>query len=141
MPIMPRKATTPDPEVPIVIEKINRFRTSNAMSVLALAKDAEVSQPALKRFLDGDRKTVTSVAKATLSHIDSWHNRHNHSDGAILSPIPKPRREGYDLMIGAIESLWDGQYQSAQLIASLVIALRPALEIAAHSNAAGQKGT
>jgi hypothetical protein len=141
MPIMSRKAISTHPDVKIAIEKIKRHCTSNRISTLALAKNARVSQPALARFLKGERKTLTPVASATLSHIDNWHNRHNEHKDAILGKPQKIDQEGYRLIIEAIESMWDGQYQSAQLIASLVVALKPTLEIAANINAAGQKGS
>lgn len=135
---MPRKASQQSPETATIIQEIKDYCVSTNTSVLALAKQAGVQQSALTRFLSGDRKTVTNTANKVLKHLGIRHNQHNRHN-AILKNDPKLDEEGCRLINSAISSLWDGRRQSAEIIAALVIALKPALEIAARPSEGGQK--
>jgi predicted transcriptional regulator len=118
---MPRKARPQQIGVNEAIQQIDAFRQRSSLSVLSLSKLCGVSQPALARFLKGNRKTITSTARLVLKFIDENHERHNwHSHATIPSGIED-----------AVRSLWDGKPQSADLVASLIRALKPVLEIAA----------
>jgi hypothetical protein len=71
--------------------------------------------------LKGDRKTITSTARIVLKYIDEDNKRHNwHSHATIPNEIED-----------AVRYLWDGKPQSADLVASLIRALKPVLEIPA----------
>lgn len=120
------------------IELIEDYCARAKISVLALANEAQVQQSALSRFLKGERKTVTETAKQVIRHVNYRHNRHNRHT-AILKPDSGLDEEGCRLINSAINTLWDGRRQSAEIIASLVIALKPALEIAARPSEGGQK--
>ncbi len=117
---MPRKARPQQVGVTEAIQRIDVFRQRSSLSVLALAKLCSVNQPALARFLKGDRKTITATARIVLKFIDENNKRHNwHSHATIPNVIED-----------AVRSLWDGKPQSADLVASLIRALKPVLEIA-----------
>lgn len=134
---MPKKASIAAPEVATAIAEIKRHCETTHTSVLALSQQALVAQSALARFLAGERKSITSVANKVLQHIKSrhnWHNRHN----AIIEVRDGADEEGCRLINEAISSLWDGRRQSAAVIASLVLALKPAIDIAASPSTGGQ---
>lgn len=80
-----------------------------------------MDQPSLARFLKGDRKTITPTAGIVLKFIDENNKQHNwHSHATIPHEIED-----------AVRSIWDGKPQSADLVASLIRALKPVLEAAA----------
>lgn len=137
MPTMPRKASQQSPETATIIQEIQDHCTRTNTSVLSLAKQAGVQQSSLTRFLSGERKTVTAAAKKVMAHLGIRHKQHNrHND--ILRLSSHLDEEGCRLINNAIRSLWDGRRQSAEVIASLVIALKPALDIAAGRSEGGQ---
>lgn len=139
MPSMPRKASQQSPETAAIVQQIQDHCARTNTSVLSLSKQVGVQQSALTRFLAGERKTITTTARKVMTHLGIRHNQHNrHND--ILRPDPQVDEEGCRLINSAISSLWDGRRQSAEIIASLVIALKPALEIAARPSEGGQKG-
>ena len=134
---MPRKASQQSPNVKVLIQEILDYCHSTNTSILALSKQAGVQQSALARFLNGERKSVTSTARQVSKFLHNRHNWHNqHSD--ILEKNFEPDHEGLRLINSAIESLWDGHLRSAEIIAALVTALKPALEIAARQSQGGQ---
>lgn len=136
---MPRKASQQSPEAAAIVQQIQEHCARTNTSVLSLSKQVGVQQSSLTRFLTGERKTVTSTAQKVMAHLGIRHNQHNrHND--ILRPNPQLDDEGCRLINSAIRSLWDGRRQSAEIIASLVIALKPALEVAARPSEGGQKG-
>ena len=121
---MPRKAKPQQVGVKEAIQRIDAYRQLSSLSVLSLSRLCAVNQPSLARFLKGDRKTITSTARIVLDFIDEnnkqhkQHNRHSHAT------IP-------DEIEAAILYLWDGKTHSADLVASLIRALKPILEISA----------
>lgn len=127
MPVMPRKAITKKPEVAMAIEQIKQYCRHTNISPLALSREVGVGQPALCRFLNGERKTITSTAQKVLDHVNSWHNWHN--DDAIIIQGDK-KAANYKVIEDAVMSLWDGNRNTAELIASLIKALKPALDMA-----------
>lgn len=123
MPIMSRKARDQEAGVGEAIRQIEAFRRHLSLSVLALARHCAVSQPALARFLDGERKTISPTARIVLEKIAGYHKQHNwHSGARIPSEIED-----------AVRLLWDGKPQSADLVATLIKALKPVLEVAIES--------
>lgn len=120
MPFMPKIAKPQQVGVNEAVRRINDFRRQSSLSVLGLSRICSVNQPALARFLKGDRKTITSTARIVLEFIEDDHKRHNWHTHAT---IPKQIED-------AVRSLWDGKPQSAALIASLIRALKPAVDIA-----------
>lgn len=141
MPVMPRKATPVQSDVADAIIAIKLHCQTTGVSILSLSTQVGVTQSALARFISGERKSITATAKKVLTHIDKRHKRHNwHNDDDILPSPQSNDQEGYRLIHDAISSLWDGKRHSAELIASLVLALRPALEIAVDAQSGGQKG-
>lgn len=121
MPLMPRKARPKQAGVDEAIQKIDTFRLHRSLSILSLSKLCRVSQPALARFLSGQRKTMTITAHNVLKYIDAQNKQHNwHNRATIPNEIED-----------AVRSLWDGRPQSADLVASLIRALKPVLELAA----------
>jgi hypothetical protein len=137
MPSMPRKASPTSPDVASAVLQIKAYCEETTTSVLALSQNAGVEQSALARFLSGERKSITPAAKKVLALIGERHNRHNqHSDTLVHQH--KSDAHGCRLINEAINSLWDGRRQSAEVIASLVLALKPAIELAAGPKHGGQ---
>lgn len=130
MPIMPRKATPQDPEVAKIIGQIREFCKHAETSPLALSRAAEVSQPSLFRFLNGERKTVTPTAKRVVEYINIRHNWHNQHNNDKIQHRKISDHDGYQLIQDAAMALWDGNHRSAELLASLIKALKPAVELA-----------
>lgn len=126
---MPRKATAADPNVPLAIKRIEDFCKEKNICVFTLAKTAGVSQPSLCRFLKCERKSVTKTAQKVLKHIENWHKTHNSHSQVIMQPSGA-NDAGRELIESAIMSLWDGEFRSAQILAPLIRALKPTLEIA-----------
>ncbi len=137
MPSMPRKARNIDPNAAIAIAKIKRYCETNGVSVLALSKSANVAQSALARFINGERKSITPAAKFTLTWIDNRHNQHNWHNELVHNDSTDSH--GCRIIGDAINSLWDGRLQSAEVIASLVLALRPAIDILIGQKSGGDK--
>jgi hypothetical protein len=84
----------------------------------------------MSRFMNGERKTITGTARRVLGHIEKQHNWHMwHESDKIRAPAGTADA-GYDLIEDAVKSLWDGKPQTAGLVASLIKALKPVLDIA-----------
>lgn len=118
---MPRKAIPVQEGVDEAARLINAYCRRSTLSVLALARLAKVSQPSLARFLNGERKTLTSTARIVLKFIEEERSRHNWHSHATIPPEIED----------AVRTTWDGDPQSAELLASLIRALKPALDAAA----------
>ncbi len=117
---MSRKARPQQVGVNEAIQRIDAFRRRSSLSILSLARRCNVDQPSLSRFLKGDRKTITPTAHIVLKFIDESNKQHNwHSRATIPNEIED-----------AVRYLWDGRPHSADLVASLIRALKPVLEIA-----------
>ena len=139
MPIMPRKAIPQSNDVADAIAKIQRHCRQSDTSILALAKASGVSQSALARFVDGERKTVTETARKALAYLDSRHKQHYwHNDGRIAAEAGSDLG-GYRLIDDAARFLWDGKPQTAELVASLIRALKPAVEMATGRGGSGER--
>lgn len=129
MPIMPRKATIIDPDVPLAIRRIDAFCKERNICILTLAREARVSQPSLCRFMRQERKSITKTAQQVLWHIDNWHKTHKPRDHAIMTTSGVDQA-GRELIESAIQSLWDGDFRSAQILAPLILSLKPTLDLA-----------
>jgi hypothetical protein len=79
--------------------------------------------------MHSERKTLTATAERVLRYIDSWHNKHNPHSQAIMASTSIDQT-GRALLEQAILSLWDGELRSAQILAPLIQALKPVLDIA-----------
>jgi hypothetical protein len=88
--------------------------------------------------MNGERKTITDAARKTLEHIDNRHNRHNQDKHPKNSNNPD---HGYHLIESAVKSLWDGNPDTAELIASLIRALKPALDVVGASSQSSSHGS
>lgn len=120
MPTMPRKPAPKDLDVDAAIARIQQHCAHTTTSLNRLSKAAGVSQSALYRFIHGERKTITSTARRVLAHIHDqhkWHNQHNDEEHA----------EGYRLIDDAINSVWDGRIQTAEVLVALIRAIKPVL--------------
>lgn len=132
MPIMPRKSSIPDPDIPRHIAKIQAYIDRENSNVLALSKAVGVGQSDLARFLNGERKTVTDCALKVLDFIHSQHNKHKLSipmDDTLRAEPPQRDLVGLELISAAVMELWDGERRTATVIASLITALKPACNI------------
>lgn len=124
---MSRKAMEKSPEVDIVIAQIQEYLKKNNLSVLEFAGTAGVSQPSLCRFLAGDRKTVTEVARQCLAFMrenDNGNNRHNNY--ATYHSTVNHTRFSIDLLIGAIKR---GEPGSVEIVVSVLDKLRQVLDV------------
>lgn len=79
--------------------------------------------------MHSERKTLTATAERVLRYIDSWHNEHNLHSQAIMASASIDQT-GRALLEQAILSLWDGELRSAQILAPLIQALKPVLDMA-----------
>ncbi|WP_321368600.1 hypothetical protein [uncultured Desulfuromusa sp.] len=111
----------------MAIEQIKQYCQFEKISLFALSKEVGVGQPALYRFLNGERKTITDTAQQVLDYVNSRHNWHNND--AVLIQEDK-KNTNYKVIEDAVLSLWDGNRNTAELIASLIRALKPALDMA-----------
>ncbi len=118
---MPRKATPTQDGVAEAIGRINAYRQRSSLSTLSLAKQSKVSQPALARFLNGERKTLTPTARIVLEFIENGHERHNWHSHARLPPVVED----------AVRTILDGGPQFAEALASVIRALKPVIDAAA----------
>ena len=130
MPSMSRKATPKRPEVDTAIEQISHFCSFAQTNVNELAEIAGVQQSALWRFMEGQRKTLTETAQKVLGYIDNWHKCHN-LEGARSGT--DEYEQGRRLIESAALSLWDGNPKTAKRSASLILALRPIVDLANSS--------
>ncbi len=130
MPAMPRKATPKALEVYAAIEKIRLHCKHAKTNITALSVEVEVCQSALWRFMNGERKSITDAAHKTLEYIDNWHKCHNYDKNHDDTNDPE---YGYNLIENAVKSLWNGNPKTAGLVASLIKALKPALDVAIAS--------
>lgn len=124
---MSRKAIEKSSEVDIVIAQIQEYLNKNNMSVLALAKAANVSQPALCRFLAGKRKTVTIVAHQCISNIredESQNYRHNNYAKNNAGTM----QASYSID-GLIEAIRRGDHGSIAMAVSILDRLKPVLDL------------
>lgn len=126
---MPRKTTPQSPEVSAAIKQIELYCNRTNTSINQLSKQTGVSQPALARFMQGNRKSITNVAKKALFHINKRHKRHNWHNGGITASI-NADNDDYQLIESAVNALWDGNPMTAEFIASFIHALKPALALA-----------
>ena len=123
---MPRKATPQSPDMQKIIALIKEYCANNNLNVLALSREVGVSQPALYRFVNGERKTITLTARKCMDYVNTRHNRHKTGEIA-RNPTTD---DGYGLIENAAKSLWDGDPCTAKLVASIIRALKPTIEIA-----------
>lgn len=130
MPSMSRKATPKRPEVDTAIEQISHFCSFAQTNINELAEIAGVQQSALWRFMEGQRKTLTETANKVLGYINNWHKCHN------LKSVPHGTDEyeqGRRIIENAALSLWDGDPKTAKRSASLILALKPIIDLANSS--------
>lgn len=131
---MPRRKTIPSPDVRPLIDKIQAHLTREAISLNRLCKQACVNQPALFRFMSGERKTVTKVAKAAEVFIDTRHKRHKLRWQGTLRPASQVSGEhGLRVIDEAVKVHWDGSTRSATLIAMLIGAVVPVIQAAGNN--------
>lgn len=129
---MSRKATEKSPEVDVVIAQIREYLNKNSMSTLALAKVANASQSALFRFLSGERKSVTEVAKRCMAVIQEEKSQNNWHNNYVNNSIGTSRdRCSID---GLIESIKRGDHGSIEMAVSLLNRLKPVLDLFAMTH-------
>jgi uncharacterized protein YeaO (DUF488 family) len=132
MPIMPRKSSAPEPETFRHIEEIRAYMKQKNTNVYALARAAGVNQSALARFLNKERKAITPSAQKVLDFIHNRHNWHNFSgsyDDTLQPARVMQDLEGLELINAAVMKLWNGERDTAAVIASLIAALEPTYQI------------
>jgi len=134
MPVMPRKAKPVDKEVPESIDRISAFMNSNNFNVNQLSKAAGVSQSALARFQNGERKTVTSTARRVLGYVNNRHKRHDVGGGDRM--LPSSPAVSLTSLERAIRSNWELSAHAVSLLAAMIAAAAPILE----SGRAGDPG-
>lgn len=120
MPIMPSK--TSHLAVQEAIDRINFYCDQRGLSVNAFAKLVEVGQPTLCKFLNHQRVGIPKCAKKALQFIEESHNWHN--SGGMHADL-----DGRRMIDEAARSIWDGSFESAVIVASLIQALGPAVDV------------
>lgn len=127
---MPRRAIEPSPEIAPLIDKIQRYLDAEKIKLNRFCKQARIGQSSLCRFMSGERKTVTSAAKAAEVFIDSRHKQHNSGRRGTLRAAEPGGDQGLGIIDEAIQAHWDGSQRSAALIALLIKAVAPVIEAA-----------
>lgn len=89
--------------------------------------------------MQGNRKSVTDVAKKALLHVNNRHNWHSWHNSEVQIAISADT-DGYQLIENTVKNLWDGNPTTAEFIASFIQALRPALALAISALGSHQKG-
>lgn len=115
---MPRKAKPATLEAVRSREALKAYITRRDISVNALSIEAGVGQPTISRFLSGRTKTVTPVIRPLLIYagIES-----EIGITRISSLLDNPRVQE------ALEHVWDGRAETAEMLARLIEALGPVL--------------
>lgn len=127
---MPRKATKKRPEVDAAIERISHFCSVANTNINKLAEIAGVQQSALWRFKEGQRKTLTAAAKKVLGYIDYWHKSHNLIEASNAN---NDYEQGRRQIVNAALLLWDGNPKTVKRSVSIILALRPIVNLANSS--------
>lgn len=110
------------------IDRIKFYCDQHGLSVNAFAKLANVGQPSLFKFLNHQRAGIPRAARAALTFIEKSNNW-NRVRGRGID------LEGQRIIDEAINSIWDGRYESAVVVASLIQALKPAVDVVAKRHA------
>lgn len=121
---MPRIEKPQSSDVPATIAKINSFCESNSISVNQLARIAGVSQSALFRFLNDDRKNVTEAATQALKVVDSWHNYNNANNKSK----DMDKHTVSEIMKAAL-ALWDGDPETLGILSEFLKAVTPLYQV------------
>lgn len=118
-------------EVQPLIDSIRAYCETEGITLNRLSGLAGVGQPALHRFVAGERKTVTAVAAAVRAYMDSRHKPHKVGMQGKLAQKSHPEGElGRGVIDEAVRAQWDGTPRSAALIAALINAVAPVIAAA-----------
>lgn len=118
---MPRTAKPTTLEAVRAREALRLYLKRQSISVNALAQAAGVGQPTVSRFLSGRTKSVTAAIRPLLDYANIDSENGITEIGGVLDN-PRVR--------GALERVWDGRPETADLLARLIEALGPVLKSA-----------
>lgn len=118
---MPRTVKPTTLEAVRAREALRLYLKRQSISVNSLAQAAGVGQPTVSRFLSGRTKSVTAAIRPLLSYANIDFENGIKEIGGVLD---NPR------LRGALERVWDGRPETADLLARLIEALGPVLKSA-----------
>jgi len=118
---MPRTAKPTTLEAVRCREALRQYLKRRSMSVNALSQVVGVGQPTVSRFLSGRTKSVTPAIRPLLEYADIDSENGITEIGSVLDN-PRVR--------DALERVWDGRPETADLLARLIEALGPVLKSA-----------
>lgn len=118
---MPRIAKPTTLETVRAREALRLYLKRQSISVNALSQAAGVGQPTVSRFLSGRTKSVTAAIRPLLDYANiDFENGITEIGGVLDNPRVR----------GALERVWDGRPETADLLARLIEALGPVLKSA-----------
>lgn len=118
---MPRTAKPTTSEAVRAREALRLYLKRQSVSVNALSQAAGVGQPTVSRFLSGRTKSVTPAIRPLLDYANIDFENGITEIGSVLDN-PRVR--------DALERVWDGRPETADLLARLIEALGPVLKSA-----------
>lgn len=116
---MPRKAKPVTLEAIRAKEALKAYLARRDISVNAIAIEAGVGQPTVSRFLSGRTKSVTPAIRPLLRYAGIEAENGITRIGSVLH---NPRVQE------ALEHVWDGRAETAEMLARLIEALGPVLK-------------
>lgn len=118
---MPRTVKPTTLEAVRAREALRLYLKRQSISVNALAQASGVGQPTVSRFLSGRTKSVTAAIRPLLSYANiDFENGIKEIGGVLDNPRVRD----------ALERVWDGRPETADLLARLIEALGPVLKSA-----------
>lgn len=118
-------------EVSPSIRLIRDHLISAKTNINQLAKEVNVSQSGLFRFMNGERKTVTPMARQVLMYIDNLHKQHGAATGNMLGD---PIDAALVPIADAIRARGPLSARSLSLLAAIISAVVPMLESSVGSS-------
>jgi len=121
---MPRIPRPPQPELVRLRKDLKSYLESNKITPTAIAKMCGLNQSTVQRFLAGDTKTVTPRIKPLLIYAGIDFVTRIDAEFQPAAEHPRIRK--------ALEKVWDGEDETAEILASLIEAVGPVIQRTIH---------
>lgn len=114
---MPRIQRAPGADIYRYRQDLKQYLVRTKTTATALARDVGVNQSTVQRFLAGDTKNVTRRMREVLRYAGIDVEIRIAEAPQAAADHPRIRK--------ALERVWDGRPQSADVLASLIEAIGP----------------
>lgn len=121
---MPRIAKPPLPGLELIRKELVDYLNQNGSTPTAFARVNGLNQSTIQRFLAGTTKTITPKLKEALIYAKIDFNICIDSVNPVAIQHPKIRK--------ALEKVWDGQEDTAEILAKLIEAMGPIISRSAQ---------